>query len=268
MACVRSVATTTICQDGKAGQASMPPELHAGGGSVHKVEEDRKRRIKQCTLDLLDKSYLESMDLHSQAEIAQLLPKQKADLELIARIIVTRALDEPQVCKACVSLSSVLHRTLPALPCKSGNKVESFMHSLLDAFQAEFESLLLIPSQLQQKDRIHDAVDEHRAAHRRRNRMLAVGQFAGHLHCQGLLGKAVVSHMVQDLLSSGEAESAKELLRHIQFGSASYNGVLGNLDTVPESADDMRSESSKDASPASCSSMAHDFSMISAPIPI
>lgn len=61
--------------------------------------------------------------------IAQINPKQQIELELMAQIIVSKALEEPQNAKACVSLSGALKLLLPALPSREKHKKSRNIHA-------------------------------------------------------------------------------------------------------------------------------------------
>lgn len=165
--------------------------------------------------------------------ITQISPTRRAELELMAQVIVDKALDEPQHCKACVSLSGAFHVLLPALPSAPRHKAESFMHALLDAFQTEFEKLFMASSErtLSEEAEIVSTLCDHSTARRDVNRIQAIVLFAGHLYCHGLLGNGVVSQMVQDLVDNGEGEAANELL---WFIGVTNNPDYGNLGTVVE----------------------------------
>mmetsp|Transcript_22590 Transcript_22590/g.35239 ORF Transcript_22590/g.35239 Transcript_22590/m.35239 type:complete len:229 (+) Transcript_22590:82-768(+) len=137
--------------------------------------------------------------------MTQISPKEKVELGLIANIIVSKALDEPQHCQACVSLSSVLREYLPACPSSHRRENESFMHALLDVLQTEFEKIFTAASSsYRKKNKMAPPWD--------RERLRSIVQFAGHLHCNGLLGKKVVAQMVEDLVNVGEDQCANELL--------------------------------------------------------
>lgn len=150
----------------------------------------------------------------------QIDTNRKSEFELMARKIISRALDEPQHIKACVSLSGVLQMHLPMLTPLPGQRGETFMHALLDVFQTEFE---------QHCD--YNIQDKSQHSSRKRNRIRAIVHFAGHLYCQRLLGNGVVSQMVQELVTHGEPDFANELL---WFISVFQNAEQHNLGTVLE----------------------------------
>merc|ERR1719454_2073628 len=126
---------------------------------------------------------------------SQISPKKKVEFELMARVIIAKALDEPQHCKACVSLSGALHVLLPALPSGyQGKKGETFMHALLDVFQTEFEAIFATSTTGFSNE--ESTPDGHWAAQRNSKRIRAIVHFAGHLYCFRLLGNGVVSQMV------------------------------------------------------------------------
>lgn len=143
--------------------------------------------------------------------IAQINPKQQIELELMAQIIVSKALEEPQNAKACVSLSGALKLLLPALPAREKHKkAETFMHALLDVFQTEFEFIFTEPSAPSYSQQ--EAHREDGAIGKDRKRVRAIVHFAGLLYCHGLLGKGVMSQMVQDLMANGQSEAANEFM--------------------------------------------------------
>merc|ERR1712194_192293 len=142
----------------------------------------------------------------------------------MAKVIVAKALDEPQHCKACVSLSSALQILLPAVPCnQQGKKGETFKHALLDVFQTEFQTICVEPPRWRQVPGQPASVEDKRrqqeaedvlAAQRNHSEMRihAIGTLAGHLLCHRLLGKGVVNQMVHELVDMGQSEVANKLL--------------------------------------------------------
>mmetsp|Transcript_70818 Transcript_70818/g.196741 ORF Transcript_70818/g.196741 Transcript_70818/m.196741 type:complete len:252 (-) Transcript_70818:331-1086(-) len=170
------------------------------------LQVGRVTEIEQQILAFIDK--VESGEAcHVAESIAQIRLETKVELELMAKVIVLKALDEPRYCEACAILSSGLYSRLPALPlaAQQGRKAESFMHALLDVFQAEFEYLFFSPAEFSSK--------ENRTSQKgKKDKLRTAVIFAGHLHCRGLLGKRVVSQIVQDLVDTGKQESARELL--------------------------------------------------------
>jgi len=199
-----------------------------------------------------------------EATVAQIAPTKKHELELMAQVIVSKALDEPQHCKACVSLSGALHVLLPALPSgQQGKKGETFMHALLDVFQIEFEAVCTDPAEQTMSQKFSNEEEQtgpsipscasHLAAQRKteailatqrnQHRIRAIVHLAGHLHCQRLLGNGVVSQMVHDLVDNGEAEAANELMWFI--GIVANNAQHQQLGTVLEDTGDSDSASSE-----------------------
>jgi len=180
-----------------------------------------------------------------EAITAQIDPKSKTEFEFMARMIIAKALDEPQHCKACVSLSGALHVVLPTLPSPQGAKGETFMHALLDVFQTEFEEMFADSSTNNLHEESNDAsCGGHWASPKNQHRIRAIVHFAGHLYCQRLLGKGVVSQMVQDLVGNGESEAANELLWFIGVVNTPI-AEQRNLGTVLEDvgeSDDASSE--------------------------
>lgn len=154
--------------------------------------------------------------------IAQINPKQQVELELMAQVIVSKALEEPQNAKACVSLSGALKLLLPALPAREKHKkAETFMHALLDVFQTEFEFIFTDPSSPSYSEQEAHGGDG--AVGKDQKRVRAIVHFAGHLYCHGLLGKGVMSQMVQDLVDNGQSEAANEFMWFI--GAVPNNGT-------------------------------------------
>jgi hypothetical protein len=192
--------------------SSIPKEVFRSCKNSQPLED-----IAHKTLVLIENTLLEEASRLEEL-ISHIKPMKKRELELMAQIIVSKALDEVQHAKACVSLSCALDALLPALPSAHRRKSESFMHALLDVFQTEFEKLFAASS----------------TAQRNENRIRAIVQFAGHLYCHRLLGNGVVSQIVQDLIDNGESAFANELLWSI---GAVTNTDYGNLTTVVEDAD-------------------------------
>lgn len=163
--------------------------------------------------------------------VGKAIPRVCVDqtLELVptAKLIVIKALGEPQHCEAYAVLSRVLHAYFPTVqPPQQGKKAESFMHAILDALQPEFEDLLMNPPE--------------ESSHLQNNpstKMRAAVQFAGHLHRQGLLGNRVVSQMVHDLIGAGAVGCARELLRIIGV-VLDKQPERGNLEPVLEVSTD------------------------------
>lgn len=209
--------------------------------------QTRKREIQQKIVNLIEDCIVGDVSSVGVV-IAQICPQKKVELEAMAQVIVSKALDEPQHCKACVSLAGALRTLLPPLPStKPGKKGENFMHALLDVFQIEFEAVFMTPSEynlglanqsqgsMASKDAGNGASEEHN------NRIRALVHFAWHLHCQALVGKGVVQQMVQDLADNGHSDSAKELLWCIDVLK---NDKQRNLGTVLEDdCDDASCES-------------------------
>jgi len=176
-----------------------------------------------------------------EATLAQIAPTSKPEFELMAKVIVSKALDEPQHCKACISLASALQILLPALPSRrQGKKGESFKHVLLDEFQSEFDAACIEPvtpieEELQTQQEKAVALVAQRNQHEMR--IHAIGYLAGHLLCHGLLGKGVVNQMMNELVEMGQAEVANKLLWFINTVSKNVEH-RHHLGTVLEVADD------------------------------
>lgn len=198
----------------------------------------RMKEIEQKTLVLIEDGIVGDAS-RVEAIASQIDPKIQLEFEIIAHVIVSKALDEPQHCKACVSLAGALHLLLPALPsAHQGKKAETFMHSLLDVFQTEFEEILIEPKEntlCVEEEKLSQTCGIQSASQRSHHRIRAIVHFAGYLYGHGLLGNGVVSQMVQDLMDNGLADYANELLRFI--GVVTSNPEHGNLGTVLEDAD-------------------------------
>jgi len=194
-------------------QITMPEEVFQSC----KKSQARMTDIEEKTLVLIENT-LAGNTSSLEASFAQINPSKKNDFDLMAQVIVAKALEDVPHCKACVRLAGALHVLFPALPSAHRHRTESFLHALLDAFQTEFECLFLETGSVLQKNRV---------------RIRAIVQFAGHLYCHGLLGNGVVSQMVQDLSHSGEGEFARELLWFTGVISKT-NSEYGSLGTVIE----------------------------------
>jgi hypothetical protein len=195
--------------------------------------QTRMKEVVQNTQVLLE-DILGGDTSRLETTIAMINPKRRAEFELMAQVIVSKALDEPQHCKACVSLSGAFHVLLPALPSAHRHKTESFMHALLDAFQTEFEKIFTPYQQQTLSGGVEILPDfcescEESTRQRDVNRINAIVQFAGHLYCHGLLGNGVVTQMVQDLVDNGEGEAANGLLWFIGVTNAPDHGNLGTV---------------------------------------
>jgi|EP00427_Karlodinium_veneficum_P023180 hypothetical protein len=221
-----------------------------------KVVQTRKEEIEQKTAQLIADSF--EGDPSSVGEkVTQLSPKKKTELELMAKVIVSKALDEPQYCNACVSLSGALQVLLPSLASASPqSKAESFMHALLDIFQTEFENLFMSPERtLSEEEKLVSSLCGPAELRLNQERIQAIVQFAGNLYCHGLLGNMVVSQMVQDLVDNGAEESANELLWYIGAVTGNTNPNLG---TVLEDSCDSDGASSESMTPSGyCPASAH-----------
>jgi len=201
--------------------------------------QTRTFEIQQKTFDLIEDSILGDAS-RVETILAQICPKKKVELELMAHVIVSKALDEPQYIQACVSLSGALRLLLPALPSvQHGKKGETFMHALLDVFQMAFEEIFMEPSGPPSTGKDSSSHQEetgqpfagHWATQKDQNRIRAIVHFAGRLYCQGLLGKGVLNQIMQCLVDNGEPESANELVWCI---GVMNNEEQGNLGTVLE----------------------------------
>jgi len=214
--------------------------------------QTRTREIQQKTFDLIEDSILGDSS-RVEAILTQICPKTKIELELMAHVIVSKALDEPQYIQACVSLSGALRLLLPALPSvQQGQKGENFMHALLDVFQTAFdEEIFMEPCEQPMGSGSFSLQEEtgHWASEKDHNRIRAIVHFAGHMYCQGLLGNGVVSEMVQDLVDNGAPESANELM---WFIGALTNEDQRNLGTVLEDVGDSDGASSESISDSEC----------------
>jgi len=238
-----------VHNDHKQDLTTIPREVFLSCASV----QSRTNEIQQKTFDLIEDSILGDAS-RVETIIAQICPKKKMELELMAHVIVSKALDEPQYCKACVSLSGALRLLLPALPSvQQGKKGETFMHALLDVFQTEFEGVME-PSCEQtfenegtfsNQETTSPSCVGHWATQKNHNRIRAIVHFAGHLYCHGLLGNGVVNQMVQDLVDNGASESANELY---WFIGALNNDEQRNLGTVLEDVGDSDGASSESVS--------------------
>merc|ERR1711865_755073 len=156
--------------------------------------------------------------------------------ELIAKVIVSKALEEPQHCKACISLSSALQILLPELPPRrQGKKGETFKHILLDEFQSEFEAVCIQPAteHTQQEKAATLAAQQNQ----HEMRIHAIGHLAGHLLCHRLLGKEVVNQMMHELVEMGQADVANKLLSFIGIVAQNVEQSQ-HLGTVLEDAGD------------------------------
>jgi len=211
----------------------------------------RRGEIEQNTCVLIEDTIVGDAS-RIEATIAQIAPAKKHELELMAQVIVSKALDEPQHCKACVSLSGALQVLLPALPSgQQGKKGETFMHALLDVFQTEFEAVFPDPDEqsVSNKEEQTQPETETEAILANQHRIRAIVHLAGHLHCHGLLGNGVVSQMVQDLVEMGQAEAANELLWFIGIvannAEQQHQQHQQSLGTVLEDAGDSDGASSE-----------------------
>jgi hypothetical protein len=220
-----------------------------------KVVQTRRQEIEEKTILMIadsfarDPSALMRICADSLEErIAQLSPKKKSEIELMAKVIVSKALDEPQYCQACVSLSGALQLVLPSLPSSnSQSKAESFMHAVLDIFQTEFEKLFMSTERTSsEEERLVSSLCGPAENSVNQKRIQAIVEFAGHLYCHGLLGNMVVSEMVQDLVDNGAEESANKLLWYIGAITSSSNPNLG---TVLEDSYDSDGASSESMTP-------------------
>lgn len=185
------------------------------------LPSDRIAEVEQPILAMIDDVY-SGQSCHLAGTIAQMQLENREELEIVARILVWKALAEPQQSEACAVLACTLHTYLPSLPDSShrGKTTEKFMHALLDVLQTEFETLFMNPDELNRRDNyaLQDRIRVERAAL----------HFAGHLHRGGLLGNGVLSQMVQVLVESGEVESARELLQVV--GVSLDSSLRGNPD--------------------------------------
>jgi hypothetical protein len=200
---------------------NIPKEVFLSRAPLQGRTQEIKEHIRVLLDDTMkgDFSRLETI-------LAQIAPTKMPELELMAQVIVTKALDEPQHCKACVSLAGALQILLPALPSGHHGKGERFMHALLDVFQTEFEAACMGPAgetSPNEEEQIGSTRSSTAiwAEQRTQHRIRAIVHLAGHLHCHGLLGNGVVSQMVHDLTDNKESEAANELLWFIGIAANS-----------------------------------------------
>lgn len=212
--------------------------------------QSRMKEIQQKTVVLIEDCIMGDAS-RMDATIAQIDPNKKKEFELMAQVVISKALDEPQHCKACVSLSGALHLLLPALPSgNQGKKGETFMHALLDVFQTEFEEVFMnSTAQTASNEETNTVCGGRWATQRNENRIRAIVHFAGHLYCHRLLGNGVVSQMVQDLVDNGESEAANELLWFIGV-VRDHKAEQRNLGTVLEDVGDSDGTNSEPISAA------------------
>lgn len=178
------------------------------------LKEERMIELEQTVCTYADKIYSGDDQWVADA-ITQMQLEKECELVLLASIVVSKALDEPQHSEVCAIISKALQAFLPPLPpTHPGRKAERFMHVVLDAFQTEFEQLLLSPSASTEGTSSGTSVNQASPIDHSR-RLRAACEFAGHLHCQGLLGSRVVSQMVHDLVGTGALRCARALLHMI-----------------------------------------------------
>jgi len=194
---------------------TIPKEVLLSCSPLGRPLQARREEIEQRTCELIQDTIVGDAS-HIEETLLHIAPTKKIELELMAQVIISKALQEPQHCQACVSLSGALQILLPALPSSvQGKKGESFMHALLDVFQTEFEAVFPEPGQetasIKQEPNL-PGTKAFYVEHSNQHRIRATVHLAGHLHCHGLLGNGVVSQMVQDLVELGQAEAANELL--------------------------------------------------------
>jgi len=215
----------------------------------------RTQEIKDRIFVLLEDTIVGDVS-RIETILAQIAPTKKPELELMAQVIVSKALDEPQHCQACVSLAGALQILLPAIPSGHHGKGERFMHSLLDVFQTEFEAACMGPA-----DETPPNAEEQRgstqsstailANQRTQQRIRALVHLAGHLHCHGLLGSGVVSQMVHDLVENDLSEAANELLWFIGIvANSKEQQRQQHLGTVLEDESDGASSVSTERRPS------------------
>mmetsp|Transcript_109424 Transcript_109424/g.172882 ORF Transcript_109424/g.172882 Transcript_109424/m.172882 type:complete len:227 (+) Transcript_109424:60-740(+) len=223
---------------------------------VHLESQARVSDIERKT-EILIQSTVARDASQLRETLSQIHVKEKHEFGVMAGLIVSKALDEPQYCNACVSLSGALQVLLPSLASASPqSKAESFMHALLDIFQTEFENLFMSPERtLSEEEKLVSSLCGPAELRLNQERIQAIVQFAGNLYCHGLLGNMVVSQMVQDLVDNGAEESANELLWYIGAVTGNTNPNLG---TVLEDSCDSDGASSESMTPSGyCPASAH-----------
>lgn len=225
-----------------------------GAGFSCTIPQANHAEIGQKICMLIDDAIMDDGS-RIEATLAQIAPINKPEFELIAKVIVSKALGEPQHCKACISLASALQVLLPALPSrKQGKKGESFKHILLDEFQSEFEAICIRPAyQLmptEEEGQTQQAKTSALVAKQNQHEMqiYAIGHFAGHLLCHRLLGKGVVNQMINELVQMGQAEVANKLLWFVNtvVKDVEQQHHLGTVLEVTGDCDGVESESIKD----------------------
>lgn len=179
--------------------------------------QDRMVWVAQLTPTLIDTMY-SGTSCSVTESIAQIYLESRAELELMAQILVSKASADPKYSEVCAVVACTLQQNLPLMPgppCR-GKKVEKLMHVLLDVLQTEFESLFL--SQVQPLEKMITIHQDNCARQDGANREQAILHFGAHLCRMGRLGERVVSQMVHDLIQCGSVDSAHELLHVIGLG--------------------------------------------------
>jgi hypothetical protein len=183
---------------------------------VHLESQARVSDIERKT-EILIQSTVARDASQLRETLSQIHVKEKHEFGVMAGLIVSKALDEPQYCQACVSLASALRELLPALPSlHEGQKIEGFMHALLDAFQVEFEAAL--------ENSLISGV----------RRLQAAAQFAGQLYRRELLAKGAAIQIAQDLSVRGHDQCANDLLWCIGIFTEATNQEKAHLCTITE----------------------------------
>lgn len=207
--------------------------------------ESTKARIDDIEhkTNLLIRCAVERDALKLQEIMSQISPKESYEFGVMAQLIVSKALDEPQYCQACVSLSSALRELLPALPSlDQRTKSESFMHAFLDIFQAQFEAILTPTPIANHGADLSSNPDQ--------SRLQAVIQLARQLYGRKLLGRGAVIQIAQDLQVNGQEQHANELLWSTAIITEASNHEKPQLGTITEEIFESESANSTSRRPS------------------
>jgi len=150
-----------------------------------------------------------------------------SDLELVISLIFHKALSEPHYCETYADLVFTVRDQLPQYEAKDGNQGVTVKSALLNACQAEFESLRQ-PTKEEATSGMEplDPEETEFLATKRKKRVLANMKLIGHLFLRRLLSPRVIESVLTRLLQGQsnallpedyEIECACELLVAVGF---------------------------------------------------
>lgn len=204
----------------------------------------RAEELKRSTQSSLNKICPENVDVI----VGKILDAQVAstdELELVIQQIMKKALTEPHYCETYADLVFSLKSKMPEFPAPDGGKPVSFKSTLLTVCQIEFEAMPATLEPPQEETAGCDPEEVEFMRTQRRNRILSLMKFIGHLFLRNLLVAKIIGQIIQELAMCGRTDDIPaehvveclcELLTTIGYtlestpaGKAALSQVCGRL---------------------------------------